>query len=236
MTELKVVSLNLRGIRDRWLWREPLVIRGFAELDADVICLQEAATWCLQARWVAWRLGRRLRKKYHVRQARKTNWRGILEGVAILSREPIASHAALPLGGGGRVALRVIIPFEGNALRVVNTHFAHRSTHAELRTDQSRAIVRWLESATGPVVLTGDLNDVPESAALRVFDGVLNTVHEAESLGGTAPSWERRRVIDYILVSDTMEVQDAGTCLDAAVNGRWPSDHIGLWARLTIKA
>ena len=77
MTELTVVSLNLRGIHDRWWKREPLVVAGLAELDPDVVCLQEAATWCFQARWLAWRLSRRTGHEYHVAQARKRGYRGI---------------------------------------------------------------------------------------------------------------------------------------------------------------
>lgn len=233
MPEVKVASLNLRGIRDRWLWREPLVIRGLADLDADVICVQEAATWCLQARWVAWRLGRRSGAKYHVRQARKRGLRGVLEGVAVLSRAPIREHKALGLGSG-RVALRVTLGSEGGGLRVVNTHFAHRSFDGPTRAAQSRMVVRWLEGAAGPVVLAGDLNDTPASDALRAFDGVLNAVHEAETLGGTAPAWVREKVIDYILVSADVTAGDVGTFLDAPVRGRWPSDHIGLWAKVRL--
>ena len=234
MAEFKVVSLNLRGVHDRWWRREPLVVDGLAAADADIICLQEAATWCLQARWVAWRLGRRAGQKYRVRQARKRGWRGVFEGVAVLSRAPVARHAALGLGSDGRVALRVSTSFDGRALEVVNTHLAHRSTAGEARATQARRLVRWLEGHGGAAVLAGDLNDLPGSEALRAFDGVLTVAHDPGALLGTAPAWERKRVIDYILVSEEVEVVEAGTCLDAPVHGVWPSDHIGLWAKLRI--
>jgi endonuclease/exonuclease/phosphatase family metal-dependent hydrolase len=230
MPEITVACLNLRGIRDRWRRREPLVVEGLAGLGADVICVQEAATWCLQARWLAWRLGRTRGQKYHVRQARKRGWRGALEGIAILSRLPLGRHDVLDLGGG-RIGLRTSLQPGGAPLVVVNTHLAHRSRDGAVRENQSRALLRWLGRAT-PAVVAGDLNDTPESAALRAFEGVWRAAHEPGALAGTAPAWERRRVIDYILVSEAVDVLEAGTFLDAPVNGRWPSDHIGLWAKL----
>jgi endonuclease/exonuclease/phosphatase family metal-dependent hydrolase len=77
------------------LKREPLVVSGLAALDPDVICLQEAVTWCLQARWLAWRLSRRTGRRYHVAQSAKRGYRGILEGLAVISAFPLDSKRRL---------------------------------------------------------------------------------------------------------------------------------------------
>ncbi|MBK7329244.1 MAG: endonuclease/exonuclease/phosphatase family protein [Dehalococcoidia bacterium] len=232
MTEFTVVSLNLRGIHDSWLRREPLVVHGLAEIHPDIICLQEAATWCLQARWLGWRLSRATGYRYHAVQARKRGWRGILEGVAILSRHPLVEHRALGLGAEGRVALRAGVRVEGCPLVVGNAHLDHHSSSGDARQRQAQALVRWLENARVPALLAGDLNDVPGSPALQTFAGPFRSAHEGVELVGTAPAWDRHRVIDYILVGEGVEVIEAATCLDAPIAGRWPSDHIGLWARL----
>lgn len=232
MPGFTVVSLNLRGIHDSWLRREPLVVRGLAELRPDILCVQEAATWCFQARWLAWRLSRATGHRYRVVQARKRGWRGILEGVAVLSRHPIGGHRALGLGGEGRVAQRAVVRVGGVPVVVGNAHLEHHSRSSGLRERQAQSLVRWLENARVPALLTGDLNDVPESPALQTFAGAYRSAHEGVEIVGTAPAWDRHRIIDYILVGEGLDVAASGTCLDQPVDGRWPSDHIGLWARV----
>lgn len=232
---LTVVSLNLRGIHDRWLKREPLVVSGLAALNPDVICLQEAATWCLQARWLAWRLSRRTGRRYHVAQSAKRGYRGILEGLAIISAFPLDAKRRLALGEQGRVAQRVTASVDGTELVVANAHLDHRGTGSENRVAQAKRIARWLDGPS-PAVLCGDLNDRPESAALAALTANFRSAHVEHGfeVKGTAPAWESGRVIDYILVSHGVRVVDAGTCLDQPFNGAWPSDHVGLWAKLSV--
>ena len=232
---LTVVSLNLRGIHDRWWKREPLVVSGLAALNPDIICLQEAATWCLQARWLAWRLSRRTGRRYHVTQAAKRGYRGIFEGLAVISAAPPDSKRRLALGQQGRVAQRVSLSFEGARVTIANAHLDHRGAGSENRVAQAKRIARWLGGA-GSAVLCGDLNDRPESPALEVLTKTFRSAHVEYGfeVKGTAPAWEAGRVIDYILVSNGIRVVGAGTCLDQPVNGTWPSDHVGLWAKLSL--
>jgi len=232
VAELSVVTLNLRGVHDRWWKREPLVVRELAALRPDVVCLQEAATWCLQARWLAWRLSRATGDRYRVRQARKRGWKGIFEGVAIVSRFPLDRPAVLGIGGSGRVAQRAVIR-AGGGLLVANTHLEHRSHNSELRRRQVRRIVAWLGTSELPRVLCGDLNDVPDSPALSELAADWRTAHPAgEAPVYTSPAHEPKRLIDYIMVVEGVEVLEAGVCFDQPSGGVWPSDHAGLWARL----
>ena len=235
MPELTVVSLNLRGIHDCWRRRAPLVAAGLAALNPDVICLQEAATWRLQARELAGRLSRRTGRRYHVARARKGGYRGACEGLAILSVFPFEARGRLVIGEQGRVAQRAVVRVDGVPLTVANTHLEHRGERAGERLAQARRVTSWLRDA-GPVVLCGDLNDLPESATLADFRERFRSAHEdaGVAVSGTAPAWESGRVIDYILVGGGLQAVDAGTCLDAPVGGTWPSDHIGLWARVSI--
>lgn len=232
---LTIVSLNLRGIHDRWWKREPLVVAGLAALNPEIICLQETATWCLQARWLAWRLSRRTGRRYGVAQSRKRGYRGILEGLAVISAYPLDGKRRLALGQQGRIAQRVSAAVGSGSLMVANAHLDHRGSGSENRVGQAKRIARWLEGA-GPTVLCGDLNDRPESPALAVLAANFRSAHVEHGfeVRGTAPAWESGRVIDYILVSGGVGVLDAGTCLDEPVNGTWPSDHVGLWATLSV--
>jgi endonuclease/exonuclease/phosphatase family metal-dependent hydrolase len=52
------------------------------------------------------------------------------------------------------------------------------------------------------------------------------------------PNWSRMdRCIDYIWVSETVDIRDSGVCFDKASPSDaslWPSDHAGVWADLRI--
>lgn len=234
MAEVTFATLNLRGLHDAWLRREPLVIGGLAELRPDVLCVQEAATLALQAHWVAWRLSRRTGRKYRVWFAPKRGYRALFEGVAILSALPAREHRTLALGGSGRVAQRLVAKAEDRVFAVANAHLEHRSRSAALRGSQVEAILGWLKDEQRPGIVAGDFNDVPESPALAAFGPGYRSVFSGRDvqLIGTSPSREPRRVIDYIMAVEGVEVLDAGTFLDQPVGGRWASDHIGLWAKV----
>lgn len=116
----------------------------------------------------------------------------------------------------------------------VNTHLDHLSRRARVRSVQA---IRQVVAETGlPAVITGDLNDGPDSEPLRVLlAGDLLTdawqtarTHDSE-LWGSFAGYRRPRVggrrLDWVLTSPGLEV------LRAAVNPRrhddgWASDHL----------
>ena len=236
MAEFTVVTFNLHGMRERWWRREPLIVRELAELRPDVICLQEAATWSLQARRLAWRLSRVTGTRYHTSQARKRGWRGLFEGLAILSRRPLSEDEWLALGREGRIAQRVVVEVDGEHLVIANTHLEHRRNTEMIRRSQAMSLARWLESQDEPIVLAGDFNDTPESGALQALTVGFRSAHRAlePALAGTYSASSPSRVIDYILVVERVEVVEAGTCFAEPVDGVWLSDHVGLWARMRL--
>jgi endonuclease/exonuclease/phosphatase family metal-dependent hydrolase len=230
VTELTIATLNLRELHDRYWKREPLLVAGLRALDADIVCLQEAMTFCAQARLLAWRIGRHGGPRYLVYGARKAGFEGLLEGIALLSRQPLRDHRRVVFGHGRRVAQSACEP---NGLRVVNTHLEHGADDVP-RVRQVQQLLQ-LSDASGPVVLAGDLNATSDSPAMAPLSGRFRSayavVHGREP-GHTAPSWGPGRAIDHILVSPEVEVLEAGTALDAPVNGVWPSDHVAVWAKL----
>ncbi len=127
----------------------------------------------------------------------------------------------------------------------LNTHFDHVGETA--RQESARLIRRRLASlANGqPLVVTGDLNSDPSSAAYRVLTrdtltdavGPLRDALERSATGhyGPTSSWtnfraiESGRRIDYVLVSPTVSVLTHGILPDSW-DGRFPSDHLPVLA------
>jgi endonuclease/exonuclease/phosphatase (EEP) superfamily protein YafD len=67
-----------------------------------------------------------------------------------------------------------------------------------------------LRDVSGPLVLCGDLNVVPESRAMRVFDGWLDDVvaHSGAKTTLSGINVDRDVVCDHILVNDRVAVKD----------------------------
>ena len=138
----------------------------------------------------------------------------------------------------------------GCAFLHLNTHFDHVGEQA--RQESARLIRRRLRSlAAGlPVVLTGDLNADPRSAPYRILTrdtlgadalAPLADAFERSATGhyGPTSSWtafkaiEPGRRIDYVLVSPAVRVLAHGILPDSW-DGRFPSDHLPVLARLTV--
>ncbi|MEQ1690183.1 MAG: FAD:protein FMN transferase [Gemmatimonas sp.] len=128
---------------------------------------------------------------------------------------------------------------------LLNTHFDHIGEVA--RQESARLIRRRLLTLSNgrPIVMTGDLNSDPASAAYRVLtrDTIANAaspLHDAllSSLTGhygPMSTWnafkaiEAGRRIDYVLVSPEVSVRSHGILPDSW-DGRFPSDHLPVLA------
>ena len=129
----------------------------------------------------------------------------------------------------------------------LNTHFDHIGETA--RQESARLVRRRLRALSNglPVVVTGDLNADPQSAAYRVLtrdsvaDGV-PALGDAFSTSGSAhygptSTWtafraiEPGRRIDYVLASSDVAVLAHGILPDGW-DGRFPSDHLPVLAVL----
>ena len=131
----------------------------------------------------------------------------------------------------------------------LNTHFDHIGEHA--RQESALLIRRRLAAlADGmPVVVTGDLNSDPLSAAYRVFvhdtiaraTGPLRDGFRVSRDGNYGPTstWnafkaiEPGRRIDYVLVSPQVSVMSHAILPDSW-DGRFPSDHLPVIAALQV--
>jgi endonuclease/exonuclease/phosphatase family metal-dependent hydrolase len=129
----------------------------------------------------------------------------------------------------------------------LNTHFDHIGEQA--RQESAKLIRGRLAtlSAGLPVLVTGDLNSDPSSAAYRVFTrdsiaGAVAPLRDAHAVSrdghyGPESTWtafreiEPGRRIDYVLVSSGVPVLAHGILTDRW-DGRFPSDHLPVLAML----
>ena len=127
-----------------------------------------------------------------------------------------------------------------------NTHFDHRGETA--RTESAALIHRKISEIAGkfPVVLSGDLNVVEDTAAYRtladahstprLFDAKYESVNGhfgGDSTFNEFKELQPGRKIDYIFVSQGVKVFEHGALSDRW-NGRWASDHLPVLAEIAF--
>jgi endonuclease/exonuclease/phosphatase family metal-dependent hydrolase len=129
-----------------------------------------------------------------------------------------------------------------------NTHFDHRGERA--RAESARLLRARIDGLGGqaPVVLTGDLNAVPESMPLATLlrcEEPSGCLHDARAIVESPPYGpdgtyfgfdvgpRAGRRIDYILVSHFFRVLRHGHLADSEA-GFYPSDHLPVFAELML--
>lgn len=127
-----------------------------------------------------------------------------------------------------------------------NTHFDHRGEKA--RTESASLIHKKISEIAGkfPVVLSGDLNVVEDTAAYRtltdatatprLFDAKYASVNGhfgGDSTFNEFKELQPGRKIDYIFVSQGVKVFEHGALSDRW-NGRWASDHLPVLAEIAF--
>lgn len=246
-SDIVLASLNVHGMKQQWRQRRGPLLQAIRDLEADVICLQESARWLPQARAIAGGLNRVRRddRKYRAYSTPKGGWRGLFEGLAVVTRLPVVQAESRSLGGDARVAQRLeLMAPGGRRLDLYNVHMAHRGDAEPLRERQAGLIAGWVESrGPTPAIVAGDFNADPGSPSVARLLRGLRSAH-AECHGRepvfTAPPWAGEgegRAIDYIFVTSGVEVVSCDIAFAPVVTARGPrylSDHLGLVARLRV--
>jgi endonuclease/exonuclease/phosphatase family metal-dependent hydrolase len=130
----------------------------------------------------------------------------------------------------------------GKRLLIVNTHFDHRGEQA--RRESAHLLRRWIrDNAQGqPAILTGDLNAMPDSVPYRHItqEDILRDARlAAPEPQGPESTWNGFREIvpgrriDYVFVTEAVHVVGFKT-IDESREGRFPSDHLPIVARVRI--
>lgn len=149
-------------------------------------------------------------------------------GLAILSKHPIGKTEVIRLPGSGepRIGFLAEIQIPGQPITLVSTHLDHRS--GENRVAQAKELLTALEKIPGPVIVGGDLNDVPGSPALTAFKEPFLHVKKRNPVA-TSPADHPRSEIDHFIVRGLQPVKEAEV-LEEAIS----SDHRPIIATLVI--
>lgn len=169
---MRVVTWNLGWRFGDWEPRQPAIEAVLADTDADVVAVQE--TWPAQLDKLADRLG--MFWSFSGRQPSGNIEHGF--GNGILTRSPVrrSEEITLPALDGPAYRSALLVELAGDVPAVVaTTHLAHRFNETATRTTQLAALSRFIEEcagvSSGPVLLVGDLNAVPDSDEIRRLTG-----------------------------------------------------------------
>ncbi len=248
MTTLRVATLNILNLADRWEERLPLLLADTAALRPDLLGLQEVVYPMQQDRL----LGAGTPDDHAVLRG----WAGRPEyGNSLLvasSLDVVGPVERLDLHHA-RAAHRVVVRLEdGSDLLVAVTHLHHRVPDAAVRDEQVAALVAWLDAAPAATaqVVMGDFNADPAEPAYGRMTGSGFRSAYAEA-NGDEPSvtWPSG------LQAPAMDMDGDPSCLDyiwlrgaaRAVTARlwadrpavddatlYPSDHLGVVAIVTV--
>jgi endonuclease/exonuclease/phosphatase family metal-dependent hydrolase len=226
---IKVASYNMRkGIGTDRRRRPDRILDVLAEIDADIVCLQEAdrrfgaraqvihGHLIDDSAWTAVPFGTK---------AASMGWHGnamlVRRHAEILDCEPIHLPAFEPRG-----AVMADIRLGDDAVRVVGMHL---DLSGLWRRRQAHAIMSHVDVSTTrlPTVMMGDLNEW--SAAT----GAMRDFRRGYAVADTGPSFHSRRPVarlDKIMVSPELRIVDCG--VHDSFIARTASDHLPIWATI----
>ncbi|MEO8208333.1 MAG: endonuclease/exonuclease/phosphatase family protein, partial [Chloroflexota bacterium] len=249
MAELDVATLNLRNLADRWPERLPLLLNDMSALQPALMGLQECVFAIGQDRLLA--------AAGEGRYGIHRGWAGRPEyGNSVLVREPLLAGAVERLDlGMKRSALRVEVMLRDRAtMAMVVTHLHHVPADEAARASQAQLLVAWLEErpAEEGTIVVGDFNAEPEEDAYRVMveAGYRSASVEANGnepavtwpSGIQAPGMDvdgEPGCLDYIWLRGPLKATACRLVFDrpaAEDTTLYPSDHIGLVARISIRS
>jgi endonuclease/exonuclease/phosphatase family metal-dependent hydrolase len=251
MPTIKVATLNLFNKLGRWGERLPLVVEQLADLQPDIIGLQEVDLIIDQGNALCRLVNARLGElpRYRIFHMGRPGRAAYLEALALMSRLPPVAHEGLDylLHEGVAQRLRVRLP-GGEALDFYNTHLYFPPEAVEERLAQARALLAWLDTWHGAnsVVVVGDFNAYPGEPTLDLMKSRFGSAYEAANGHEPDKTWPTPvntfdpsppGCLDYIFVAGATAQRaslafDTPHPLDPKL---FPSDHLGLTAELLIE-
>lgn len=243
---MTMVTFNLHHDREDWPARRKVILRELQALQPDAIALQEVIQKPHVRNQAAW-LARKLGYDY---QFVSTDPPGRFKryGNALLTRHRVLArneHLLAPLGDYRTVA-HLRFEVEGRPINVYATHLNERSDEAgsRIRGEQVADLLAFIAatSADAPVVIAGDFNalvDAGDLSALRNHYGdSFGSVHVNNELAQVSTLnrhyFDAPSRIDHVFFQqDRLIAREAKLLFDQPyAEGRWASDHYGVWTRL----
>lgn len=238
VAELTVLTYNIYGGGQgdaAFEHRARLVTGAIAAVAPDVLCLQEVPSAeylrTLMAMFVL-----RLRKPAHVATTLVDRADGTTSRIAVLHPGTSSAATWIRTPAGGRAGIAVTLRTQ--PLTVICTHFD--SVDASSRAAQAEAVARHAGRATAGLVC-GDLNARPGAPEILPLEAQLTRLAPAPEASHTFPTGLRpehanrpRAVFDQILGRGVTVAGSGLVGLEPDETGLWPSDHAGVWAKVTI--
>ncbi|WP_369968396.1 endonuclease/exonuclease/phosphatase family protein [Stenotrophomonas rhizophila] len=243
---MSMVTFNLHHDREDWPARRKVILRELRTLHPDAIALQEVIQKPHVRNQAAW-LARKLGYDY---QFVSTDPPGRFKryGNALLTRRPVLArndHLLAPLGDYRTVA-HLRIDVDGQPVNVYATHLNERADESgsRIRGEQVADLLKFIADTAGdaPVVIAGDFNalvDAGDLSALRNHYGdSFGSVHVNNELAQVSTLnrhyFDAPLRIDHIFFQqDRLLAREARILFDQPyAEGRWASDHYGVWTRL----
>lgn len=207
--------------RNRNLKQIAEVIRPF-----DVVALQELDAGSIRSRYVNHVdfLAEECAFPFAQEQTTRTFGPFARHAKGLLSRYPIhnTNHYILPSAVPGRGVTTFCIGNEKDPLFIVNVHL---SLAKRVQAKQLQFILELTEKYDH-VVIMGDFNMSPKQLFASTFDP--KKLHVALIDAPTYPSWDPKKQLDYILLSHSLKVKQAGI-LQCAF-----SDHLPMYAEIEL--
>jgi endonuclease/exonuclease/phosphatase family metal-dependent hydrolase len=253
MQSLRVLTLNLWCESGPFEKRISTAVQLLSELEPDLVALQEVVD-----------RGRDSGARYLAEALGLSYSFGVVDpvsgvGNALLSRYPVIEHAAVALPsepGDPRAALAALVATPRGRLPFVSTHLSWEPEFVERRGRQALALEALAGSLPGdlPALIAGDLNEVPEGAAIAFLTGrgalsgrrgLFRDIYAEHAPGAAGHTWSSRnpftgghggdRRLDYLLLAPPRKgfgrIRQAGIALDrAGANGVFASDHFAVLA------
>ena len=216
-THLRVVSLNVRGLRDD----RAALVRVLRKAAPDVVALQEPP----RGPWAGTRL-RRVARAADLRVAVAGHGARTTALLVRADEAPVQGRAVRLPRRGGRVRRGVVLA-DVRGVRVVGVHLG---LHSAERQDHVRRVLALVREASGPCVVAGDLNEQPGGTAARQLTSVLRDA--AADAGPTYPAAGPTHRIDVVLVSSGIAVEHAAVLRD--LDASTASDHLPVVVDLRI--
>jgi endonuclease/exonuclease/phosphatase family metal-dependent hydrolase len=245
--QLHVATLNILNLADRWPERLPLILADMSALQPDALGIQECVYPMQQDRLIG--------AAGEARYAALRGWAGRPEyGNSLLIREslPATDEGRVDLGLN-RAAHRATVGLaDGPTVTITVTHLHHREPDAQLRDEQARQLLEWIEAAppADAQIVMGDFNADPaeptyarmEAAGFKSAYAEANGAEPAVTWpsGLQAPAMDtdgHPRCLDYIWIRGAVAVESARLAFDRPDPEDptlYPSDHFGISAQLAI--
>lgn len=247
-TEFTVLTYNIQqGADSSGVLDLAETARVLQESRADIVCLQEVdVNWSSRSEFLdeakvladALRFEYRFAPIYSLNPPRAGAPRREF-GLAVLSRYPILSFtdhdlsriSSLEQAKGVQILPgfpEVVVEIAGRRVRIFNTHLSWLD--AGLRLQEAQEMLDIISRGEGPVVLTGDMNALPDDPEIILLTQTLADAFASagDEEGFTYPGgWPTKR-IDYIFTSKEI------VAVQAKVIETFASDHRPVLARLTI--